>query len=94
MAQMARALGGRWSKRTNDWSFFLEQEVVPGVVYKLQSDRAGVCERVVVGQKPVEVPDPDYLAKAPTVTTLVDEVEWRCPDSLLEMTRAGGEATE
>lgn len=86
MAAKAREIGGMWSKRTTDYYFYLDREVVPGVVYKLYSSREVVCEAVVVGQEAKEVPDPDYIAAAPKVTKMVDKIEWRCPDSLLAMT--------
>ncbi|WP_282775828.1 hypothetical protein [Nocardia sp. CC201C] len=44
--------------------------------------REQVCERVVTGVETVteEIPDPDYIAAAPTITRTreVESVEWRC----------------
>lgn len=49
---------------------------------KLTDLRAAVCERVVTGVvvETEEMPDPDYIAAAPTktVTREVEQVEWRC----------------
>lgn len=53
-----------------------------GLTLKLVELRAEVCERVVTGTTTVteEVPDPDYIAAAPTttVTREVEQVEWKC----------------
>lgn len=57
--------------------------------------RAEVCERVVVGTETVteEVPDPDYIAAAPTITQTreVEQVEWRCAPVLAPV-EAGDQA--
>jgi hypothetical protein len=45
--------------------------------------RDQVCERIVVGTRPVEVPDPEIVAAAPRVTIDEEIVEWRCPESFL-----------
>lgn len=45
--------------------------------------RDQVCERIVVGTRPVEVPDPEIVAAAPLVTIDEEIVEWRCPESFL-----------
>lgn len=51
--------------------------------------REEICERVVVGTREVteEVPDPDALAAIPkvTVTTTVEDVEWRCGSILADV---------
>lgn len=53
-----------------------------GLTLKLVELRSEVCERVVTSTETVteEVPDPDYIAAAPTktVTREVEQVEWRC----------------
>lgn len=45
--------------------------------------RDQVCERIVVGTRPVEVPDPAVVAAAPLITIDEEIVEWRCPESFL-----------
>lgn len=74
LAAAARAIGGRWEKKAGEYLFTLEQEVIPGFVFKLGGNRDRVCTKVVTGQRTVEVPDPD----APLVTVTEDIVEWRC----------------
>lgn len=62
-----------------------------GVKVKLVAYREQVCERVVTGTRTVteDVPDPDALAKVPTVTrTRVEEItEWRCHSILGDVER-------
>jgi hypothetical protein len=59
--------------------------------------RDEVCERVVVSTQEIEeeVPDPELaeaaLANVPTVKTkrTIEEVEWKCVDSLHELAARG-----
>ena len=52
------------------------------VALQAYAERGQVCERVVVSTETVveEVPDPEALAKVPTVQVAreVEQVEWRC----------------
>lgn len=63
---------------------------------KLTEVRAQVCERVVTGVETVteEVPDPEYIAAAPTVTRTreVETVEWKCAPLLGEPVSAQASA--
>jgi hypothetical protein len=85
LAEAARGLG-RVAKRSDESYLNLDRSFGP---HKIQAyaSHYGVCERIVVGTETVteEVPDPELLAKVPTVTVTeeVEIVEWRCPDSLL-----------
>jgi len=45
--------------------------------------RDGVCERVQVGTKTVEKPDPDAIVNAPMVTVQEPVYEWLCPDPII-----------
>jgi hypothetical protein len=49
---------------------------------RLTEERENVCTRVVTGTETVteEVPDPEYIAKAPVIkqTREVETVEWQC----------------
>lgn len=83
MTSKARGFGGRWTKRTDDDYFHLEQEVAPGIVYRLYAMRDQVCEAVVVGQEKVEVTDYEAVKLVPKKTVTRDVIEWRCPPSLL-----------
>jgi hypothetical protein len=61
------------------------------------ASRGSVCEKIVTKTtKVVVVPDPVLLAAVPTVsqTEEVEEVEWKCPDSLLAIgsSTASGES--
>lgn len=59
---------------------------------ELTDIRAQVCERVVTGVETVteEIPDPDYIAAAPTITQTreVETVEWKCAPLLAEPAEA------
>jgi hypothetical protein len=70
--------GGLFSLRATDF------EAIEFSAIALRED---VCERVVIGVRTVEVvePDPDVVAALPKVRRMVNEeqVEWRCPDSIL-----------
>jgi len=56
------------------------------VALQVYAQRDLVCERIVVGTEQVTetVPDPEALAKVPTITQTVDReiVEWSCPSIL------------
>ncbi|MRH86045.1 hypothetical protein GFY24_00950 [Nocardia sp. SYP-A9097] len=60
------------------------EAVIPlrGLPLTLTDERAEVCERVVIHVETVteQVPDPEYLAAAPTVAVEreVEHVEWKC----------------
>lgn len=53
-----------------------------GITLQVYAQRDQVCERVVIGTRQVEIeePDPELLAKVPTVRRIatVEDVEWRC----------------
>lgn len=94
MLGLAKMLGGKWDKRTDqeDW-FELERHFGPSIKHGLFTDRAKVCERVVVGMEEVQVeePDPAVVAALPKVkrTEKREKVEWRCPESLSALAKGG-----
>jgi hypothetical protein len=90
MAEIARAYGGKWIKGTSEHSFTLTRKWdAPGTTidHILFAPREKVCERVVVGTevRVIEEPDPQAVAALPKIKRVetVEQVEWRCPDSLL-----------
>lgn len=85
MAEIARTVGGRWTKDVggaSDELFKLRQEIVPGVFVELIGSRENVCKRVVTGTREIEVtePDPDAVAALPKVTrtVTVEDAHWDC----------------
>jgi hypothetical protein len=100
MALLMRQLGGHWEKGI-DWSgdFTLTRKFGPQIQYVLYTKREAVCRKVVKGTKTKTVQKPadpvrqkqleDELAALPSVDTVETEedVEWECPESLLELTR-------
>lgn len=86
IAAMGRAMG-TFDKRGDDDKFRIFRRFA-GIAVCAQIDRDEVCERVVIGTREVteEVPDPEALAAVPkvTVTTTVEDVEWRCMPLLAE----------
>lgn len=92
LAELARAIGGRWEKVDSDGLFTLRREVAEGVRLELSVLREQVCEMVVTDRvEEVEEPDPDAVAALPKVrrTVTVQDREWKCPDSLLALTGEG-----
>lgn len=85
-AEIARAIPAKVDKQTFGSLFALTASFGP-VKLEVFFDREQVCERVVTGTRTVteEEPDPEEVEKLPkrTVTREVEDVEWRCPDSLL-----------
>lgn len=84
LARIAR-LPGRWEKASTDDTIDIRRMFGPHklIVFANHSE---VCERVVTTETVTrEVPDPDALAKVPTVTVTeeVERVEWICPESIL-----------
>ena len=72
LAEQARAIGGKWTKKLDgqdDSLFKLVQEIAPGVTYELVAWRDEVCTRVVTGTKTTTVtePDPELVAALPVV---------------------------
>lgn len=83
MAATARALPTTFTKDVRLAGYFDMYGVLAGgLKIKLTAFRNDVCERVVTGTREVEVtePDPDALAKVPTVTktVTVEDVVWEC----------------
>lgn len=80
LADLMRTVGGRWDKHHNEEAdlFHVTQEILPGVTLSLTVWRSEVCERVVVGHRTVEEPDPEQVAALPKVSRTVEVVEWRC----------------
>lgn len=85
-AEIARAIPRKVDKRVFGATFSLAATFGP-ITVDFDFNRDQVCERVVTGVRTVteEEPDPDAMAQVPkrTVTREVEDVEWRCPDSLL-----------
>lgn len=91
IADVARALPGKVTKETYGEGSRAQLKLTGSVGHiKIEAiaDRGLVCERVVTGTREVteEVPDPDKLAEVPTisVTTTVEDVEWRCAPLLAQ----------
>jgi hypothetical protein len=82
MAAFARAVG-RSDK--GDWGEMLRLRArdFTAVELTIATLHENVCERVVVGTTTVEEPDPDAVAALPRVRRVVEQVEWRCPQSIL-----------
>ena len=77
LMERARNLGGAWDKEEKgDW-FVLRRYFGPHCI-DINAPRSNVCERVQVGTKTVEKPDPS----APLVTVEEPVYEWQCPESL------------
>src|ERR1700677_796620 len=76
----ATAIGGKWDKEEGEEYFHLVKHFGEHQV-RLMVKRDQVCERVLIGNETVEVPDPN----APKVTITQPVYEWRCPDSLLAL---------
>lgn len=85
-AEIARAIPAKVDKQSLGSLFALVTSFGP-IKLEVFFDRDQVCERVVTGTRTVteEEPDPEEVDKLPkrTVTREVEDVEWRCPDSLL-----------
>lgn len=87
LIRCARQMGYA-DKVVSDGYFELHRRFGDGsVTFQLYAPREEVCERVVTGTREVvsEVPDPVMVAAVPKVrrVEVVEDVEWRCPDSLL-----------
>lgn len=87
MTALVRAVGGTWTKESDGSYFNLNRDFGP---HRIQAyvEHSQVCERVVTTETVTrEVPDPDALAAVPTITVTeeVEHVEWRCPESLLQV---------
>jgi hypothetical protein len=84
LARAAKAHGAKIEKQFPDdpeRHFSMVAKFGP-VAIRLHTERATVCERVVVETREIteEVPDPEALAAVPTVTVTRTEevVEWQC----------------
>lgn len=91
LVERVRVLGGKWEKEADDSIHFRLLQRFGPIAYQVYAGREDVCERVVTGIREVTVdePDPDAVAALPKITRTetVEEVEWRCPDSLLGAAR-------
>lgn len=74
LVRAVRAGGVEWRKLHFGSYFELRATFSGEVSIGLNTDREQVCEKRVVGQETVEVPDPD----APKVTVTRDVIEWDC----------------
>lgn len=85
LAAWARALPGKKDKEIGDRMVTLVGWL-RGVKVQVLAYRDEVCERITTGVETVtrEVPDPEALAKVPTVTITeeVETYEWRCASIL------------
>lgn len=77
---VANAVGGKWDKDATGSFYCLDKSFGPHKV-SLNVRRTNVCEQVEVGEETVTIPDPD----APMVTVTRPVYEWKCPESILEM---------
>jgi hypothetical protein len=73
IAAIRRDIGGQWVKEATDSWFWLRRAFGPHR-FDLNTARDVVCERVVVGTKQVDIPDP----AAPKITVDEEIVEWVC----------------
>lgn len=84
LAAWAKALPGKKSKKSAgvDGDLFKVVASLRGLKVMVLADRDEVCERITTGVRKVtkEVPDPQALAKVPTVTVTeeVETYEWIC----------------
>lgn len=80
LADLLRALGGRWDKHAYDsvGQIEFQQEILPGVRYEVVASRDAVCERVKTGETVIHEPDADAVAALPLVERVVETFEWRC----------------
>ena len=87
IAAWAKALPGIKKKQVQSTHFYLNGSL-HGLHLRVVVERDQVCRRVVTGTREVtaQVPDPDALAKVPTVTVTetVEDVEWVCEPILSE----------
>jgi hypothetical protein len=73
LREIMRALGGPWQKDIGDWyAYIVRMEGTLKIEVSISRD--AVCEAVVVGEKAVEIPDPD----APRIRVMRPKIEWRC----------------
>lgn len=91
IADVARALPGKVTKDTYGEGSGAQLKLVGSVGHiniEAIANRDLVCERVVTGIREVteDVPDPEKLAEVPTisVTTTVEDIEWRCAPVLAQ----------
>jgi hypothetical protein len=87
LADIARAMGSAEKSTRHEFAVWRR---FAGIVFAAYAQRDEVCERVVVGEREVEVevPDPVALAAVPTVTVtkVVEDVEWVCTPLLAKAT--------
>lgn len=74
-----RRIGGTFQKAKVGGYYELRRQFGPHKV-TINVAESVICERVVVGTRTVEKPDPD----APMVEVEEEVVEWRCPPVLAE----------
>lgn len=79
MAAAVRAIPTDWSKDAGT-EYFRMDGGLRGLKLRLTAYRASVCERVVVGTRPVVKQIPDPAVVVPLVDVVEDEeiVDWRC----------------
>ena len=80
-----RAVGGYWYKSFTDTAYELRREYGAGGDLSLWISRGNACERIQVGTKTEERPDPEALAAVPTVEVEVPVYEWKCSPLLEEV---------
>lgn len=80
MIDQATSLGGRWYKEEGEDYFNLVRHFGEHQV-RIMVKRDQVCERVLIGNETVQVPDPN----SPMVTISRPVYEWHCPESLLAL---------
>ncbi len=86
----ARAFPGRLNKSPRGDEYFEMVGALHGLHLDFVAMRHDVCERIVVGEREVTRTVPDPTVKVPTVevTETVQDVEWKCPPSLLAEARS------
>jgi len=80
-ARLARQLGTAEKTECGDY-YSITRWFGPHAL-QLTIGREMVCERVKVGTRIVAKPDPDAIAKVPTIDVEEDIYEWKCPESIL-----------
>jgi len=79
--ELARQLG-KFQKESLE-NFYVVSRKFGGIKLDVFSTRQVLCEQVEVGEEEVEVPDP--AVKVPMVTRTIKKYEWKCPESILNL---------
>lgn len=81
MAEKTAMLGTSTKAKKGDWYCMARGFGPHRLELNIASDK--FCERVQIGTKTVEKPDPEALKQVPTVEVEEPVYEWICPESVL-----------